>query len=110
MQQFKKISVFTINKGKVLVVENDQERKNDDFKKLIGTNVNVDGNTYEIRGVETFAIPVIPKGQQIGLLVVQPLIVRTGFSNKLRPFSKDEFRKFMDNAFKSKERFRETIK
>jgi hypothetical protein len=67
--EYKSLDIFEIkDKGKVFVVENDKDRNRDD-NDLIGSEVIIDGENYKVRGVESFAIPIIAKGQKIGLLV-----------------------------------------
>lgn len=67
--EYKSLDTFEINgRGKVFVVENDKDRDRDK-NDLLGSEVTIDGVNYKVRGVESFAIHKIRKGQKIGLLV-----------------------------------------
>lgn len=67
--EYKSLDTFEIkNRGRVFVVENDKDRDRDN-NDLLGSEVIIDGKNYKVKGVESFAIQKIYKGQKIGLLV-----------------------------------------
>lgn len=67
--EYKSLDTFEIKgKGKVFVVENDKDR-NRDNNDLVGSEVIIDGQKYNVKGIESHAIQKIAKGQKIGLLV-----------------------------------------
>jgi len=66
---YKSIESFEIkNRGKVFMVINDKDRFKSD-NDLIGCEVIIDGVIYRVKGIESFAIENIKKGNPIGLLV-----------------------------------------
>lgn len=67
--EYKSLETFEIkNRGRVFVVENDKDRDRDN-NDLLGSEVIIDGKNYKVKGVESFVIQKIYKGQKIGLLV-----------------------------------------
>lgn len=67
--EYKSLDTFEIKgRGKVFVVENEKDRIRDD-NDLLGSEVVIDGQPYVVKGVESFPIHKIIKGQKIGLLV-----------------------------------------
>ena len=54
--------------GTVFVVKNEVER-NRDSNNLVGKKVIIDGIQHKVKGVESFCLPTIRKGDKIGLLV-----------------------------------------
>lgn len=56
------------NRGTVFFVKSEKERSTKD-NDLIGSQVMIDGKIYIVKSVESFAISIIRKGQQIGLLI-----------------------------------------
>jgi hypothetical protein len=67
--EYKSIDTYEIKgRGKVFIVVNDKERDRDN-NDLVGSNVIIDGENYIVKGVESYAIPKISKGQLIGLLI-----------------------------------------
>jgi hypothetical protein len=67
--QYKSLDTFEIKGiGKIFVVENDKDR-NRDNNDLFGSKVIIDGQKYKVKGIESFAIQKIAKGDKIGLLV-----------------------------------------
>ena len=57
-------------RGRVITVVNDKPRdRNDDGLK--GNLVEIDGEVFLVKGVESFAVTPIRKGTEIGLLVEQ---------------------------------------
>lgn len=55
-------------RGRVYIVENEVERDRDN-NDLINSEVLIDGVKYKVKGVESFLMPIIRKGDNIGLLV-----------------------------------------
>lgn len=69
MLQYTSLSTYNIKgRGKVFVVENHKTMDNPALE-LIGTDVIIDGEKYNVKSVEAFAIMRILEGQKIGLLV-----------------------------------------
>ena len=67
--EYKSLDKYEIKgRGTVYIVENELERgrSNND---LINSEVIIDGVKHKVKGVESFAIPTIRKGDTIGLLV-----------------------------------------
>lgn len=67
--EYKSLDFYEIKETrKVFVVENDKDRdiNNSD---LLGREVIIDGHKYKVKGIESFALQKINKGQKIGLLV-----------------------------------------
>lgn len=69
MRNFKSLSSYNLaRRGKVYIVENDEDFENGK-SQLLGTTVVIDGVTHKVIGIESHAIPTIWKGSKIGLLV-----------------------------------------
>jgi hypothetical protein len=67
--EYKSLDTFEIKgRGKVFIVENDKDRDRDN-NDLLGSEVIIDGQKYNVKSIESFAILKIAKGQKIGLLV-----------------------------------------
>lgn len=66
--KYKSLNKYTLGNKTVFVVENEVER-NRDNNDLLNKKVMIDDKEYIIKGVESFAIPIIRKGDRIGLLV-----------------------------------------
>lgn len=65
---YKSLDKYTLGNKTVFIVENEVERNRDD-NDLINKKVIINGKEYIIEGVESFAVPLIRKGDKIGLLV-----------------------------------------
>lgn len=63
---------YITGRGKVFVVKNDRDRNRDD-NDLVGKVVIIDGKSYKVNGVESFALPTIKKDALIGLLVSETI-------------------------------------
>lgn len=59
---------YVKGRGTVIVVENDKDRFRSD-NDLVGSQVLIDGFEYKVKGLESFVVDKIYKGQNIGLLV-----------------------------------------
>ncbi len=67
--EYKSVGQYEIKgRGTVFVVENDKDRQRDK-NDLLGSDVIIDGANYKVKGIESHAVPMIYKGQKIGLLV-----------------------------------------
>ena len=67
MKEYKSVDSFEIdNVGKVLIVINDEER---DRSSLTGSTVLIDNVSYKVRGVESYGLPKIRKGDFMGILI-----------------------------------------
>lgn len=64
-------------RGDIACVLNDQDFDNDGSFHMVGEKVLIDGHVYTVKGVETWCILHIGKGQPIGLLLAEPREVRT---------------------------------
>ena len=78
MRQFKAEDWYDIKgRGRVASVLNDEEYERD-TRHLFGEVVSIDGQTYRVLGVESYAIQTIRKGMPIGLWVEPFTIDATG--------------------------------
>lgn len=69
MKEYKSIDSFEIKEhGTVFMVMNDEDRTRDN-NDLINTEVIINDVVYKVKGVDSFAIKNIKKGNPIGLLV-----------------------------------------
>lgn len=67
--KYKSLDNYKIKgRGTVYIVKNEINR-NRDNNDLVGSDVFIDGVKYKVKGVESFAVPMIRKGDTIGLLV-----------------------------------------
>ena len=67
--KYKSLDNYKIKgRGTVYIVKNEINR-NRDNNDLVGSDVFIDGVKYKVKGVESFAEPMIRKGDTIGLLV-----------------------------------------
>lgn len=57
------------NRGTSYIVECPKDTLRDDLMRVIGKTASINGKVYEIKGIESYAIPFIRKGTKIGLLV-----------------------------------------
>ena len=70
LREYESESTYEIkSRGTVIVVKSDVEGSRNILKNLINTLVNIDGVTYKVKGVESFATINVHLGQLIGLLV-----------------------------------------
>ena len=71
--EYKSLDTYEIKgRGRVFIVENDKNRVRDK-NDLVGSEVIIDETNYKVKGVESFLLPIIKKGQKIGLLVGEPI-------------------------------------
>lgn len=69
MIEYKSIGNYELpDRGIIYFVENDRERKTSD-NDLLGSEVIIDGKKHIVKGVESYAMMYIQKGQRIGILV-----------------------------------------
>jgi hypothetical protein len=67
--EFKSLShYFAEGRGDIYIVENNRER--DNFNDFFDGPIVIDGNEYEVRGIERFChMPPFREGERIGILV-----------------------------------------
>lgn len=65
---YKSIGKYTLKNMTVFIVENEIERVRDN-NDLLNKKVMIDDMEYVVRGVESYAVSIIKKGDKIGLLV-----------------------------------------
>lgn len=66
--EYKSLDTYELKgRGKIFIVENDKDRDTSN-NDLIGSKVIIDGQQYTVKGVESFTLQKINKGQKIGLL------------------------------------------
>lgn len=67
--EYTSLRTFEIKgRGKGFVVSNEKNRDRDE-NDLLGKEVVIDGKKYKVKGIESFALPWIRKGQEIGIFV-----------------------------------------
>ena len=67
--EYKSLDSYELKeRGTVYIVENEVDRSRDK-NDLIGSEVFIDGVKHKIKGVESFLLSTIRKGDKIGLLV-----------------------------------------
>ncbi len=67
-----------VGKGTVYVVTIDPPEPAGEVRKMVGTQVEIDGVKHLIKGVETFAVPNEMKVAEAGLLITSPVCADCG--------------------------------